>query len=71
MSLFVQSAAVASAAGEHGNVAAETFIYGVIAAVVFGLLALVTVSFKNVANRHSHKADAWAARNGQDAPHSH
>ncbi len=56
---------VFSAAAEqtehHGNVQAETMIFGVIALIVFLLLALVTVSFRNVANRHAPKAEAYAA----------
>lgn len=44
----------------HGNVMAETFPFGVIAMVIFLLLGLVTVSFRNVANRHAPKAEAYA-----------
>ena len=50
----------AEGAEHHGNVQAETFIYGAIAFVVFMALGLVTVSFRNVANRHSPKAEAYA-----------
>ena len=32
-----------------------TWAYGVIAGVVFTALMLVTFSYRNVANRHSHK----------------
>ncbi|MFT4281273.1 hypothetical protein [Microbacterium sp.] len=68
---------VALAAGEaehHGNVQAETFIFGVIAFVVFLLLGLVTLSYRNVANRHSHKADAYAKSHAAElsqAGHGH
>ena len=37
-------------------------VFGIIALVVFGALALVTLSYRNVANRHSHKAEAYAAK---------
>lgn len=60
---------VALAAGEaehHGNVQAETFIFGVLAFVLFLLLALVTLSYRNVANRHSHKAEAYAKAHADD-----
>lgn len=63
--------AATAAAEHHGNVALETFIYGVIAAIIFGALALVTLSYRHVANRHTAKAEAWAARHGQDEGHSH
>lgn len=69
MNLIAQ-VAMSAAEAEHGNVSAETFIFGVIAAVIFGLLGLVTLSYKNVANRHSAKAEAWAAKHGKDG-HGH
>lgn len=58
----------------HGNVALETVGYGITAILVFGALALVTVSYRNVANRHSHKAEAYArahANDVQQAGHGH
>lgn len=74
MNLVAQIAMAAAETEHHGNVALETLIFGAIAATVFGLLGLVTLSYKNVANRHSAKADAWAARHGKDgheAGHGH
>jgi hypothetical protein len=60
---------------EHsGNVALETIGYGITALAVFGALALVTVSYRNVANRHSRKAEAYAkahANDVQQAGHGH
>ena len=60
---------------EHtGNVALETVGFGITALLVFGLLALVTASFRNVANRHSHKAEAYARAHADDvqqAGHGH
>jgi hypothetical protein len=60
---------------EHsGNVALETIGYGITALAIFGALALVTVSYRNVANRHSRKADAYAkahANDVQQAGHGH
>ena len=50
----------------HGNVALETFWYGAVALAVFGLLALVTASYRNVANRHAHKAEAYAKAHAND-----
>ncbi|WP_341934156.1 hypothetical protein MRBLWO14_003297 [Microbacterium sp. LWO14-1.2] len=74
MNLVAQIAMAAAQTEHHGNVALETIIFGVIAAIVFAFLALVTLSYKNVANRHSAKAEAWAARHGKDgheAGHGH
>jgi hypothetical protein len=58
----------------HGNVALETLPFGLIAAGVFALLGLVALSYRNVANRHSAKAQAWAAEHGHEghgAGHGH
>ena len=67
--------AFAAEGTEHtGNVALETVGFGITALLVFGLLALVTASFRNVANRHSHKAEAYArahANDVQQAGHGH
>lgn len=63
----------AEGAEHHGNVQAETFIFGVIAMVAFLALALVTLSFRNVANRHAPKAEAYAKTHAAQlqAPHGH
>ncbi len=71
MNPLAQAAQVSALAEGHGNVAMETIIFGLIAAGIFAALALVTLSYRNVANRHSAKAEAWAARHGQDAGHGH
>lgn len=58
----------------HGNVAFETVGYGIVAIIVFAALALVTLSYRNVANRHVHKAEAYArahANDVQQAGHGH
>jgi len=67
--------AIAAEETEHtGNVALETIGYGLTAVVVFAALALVTLSYRNVANRHSQKAEAYAkahANDVQQAGHGH
>jgi glucose uptake protein GlcU len=55
----------------HGNVQAETFVFGVIALVVFLLLGFVTLSYRNVANRHAHKAEAYAQAHGAELQAGH
>jgi hypothetical protein len=42
----------------------ESFMYGVIALIVFFALGAVTYSYRDVANRHRAKAEAYAARHG-------
>jgi hypothetical protein len=42
----------------------EPFLYGLIALVVFFALGAVTYSYRDVANRHRSKAEAYAARHG-------
>lgn len=51
--------------GEHGNIMLETIIYPIIALLVFGALALVTFSYRDVANRHAAKAEAYARAHGK------
>ncbi|MGN7968068.1 hypothetical protein [Microbacterium sp. 22296] len=58
--------------GHHGgNVQAETFWAGAVAFVVFVLLSLVTLSYRNVSNRHAHKAEAYAQKHGAPVPEAH
>jgi hypothetical protein len=52
----------------HGSVALETVGYGIVALVAFAALALVTLSYRNVANRHAHKAEAYARAHADDLP---
>jgi len=61
--LLVQAAAESE---EHGNVALETVGYGIVALIVFAALALVTLSYRNVANRHAGRAAAFAAAHGKE-----
>ena len=61
----------AEQAEHHGNVALETFWYGAVALAVFALLGLVTLSYRNVANRHAHKADAYTRQHGTPKPEGH
>lgn len=74
MNLAAQIAMAAAETEHHGNVAMETLIFGLIAAGTFALLGLVTFSYRNVANRHSDKAEAWAEKHGKGghgAGHGH
>lgn len=61
-------ATLAVAAEEGGHVINElpmpAPMYGVIVFSVFLVLAVVTFSFRDVANRHSAKAEAYAREHG-------
>lgn len=48
-----------------------TFMYGVIALIVFFALGAVTYSYRDVANRHRAKAEAYAARHGGEQHGGH
>jgi hypothetical protein len=69
MTLATIVALAAEEAEHHGNVALETVWYGIVAIVVFAALALVTLSYRNVANRHAHKAEAYARAHADDVTH--
>ncbi|MEZ3160826.1 hypothetical protein AB1K54_09815 [Microbacterium sp. BWT-B31] len=74
MTLASLVALAAEESEHHGNVAFETVGFGITALLVFTALALVSVSYRNVANRHSHKAEAYArahANDVQQAGHGH
>ncbi|HEU0182766.1 hypothetical protein [Agromyces mariniharenae] len=42
----------------------EAWVYGLVALIIFAALAFVTASYRDVANRHRSKAEAYAARHG-------
>lgn len=66
---FATLVTLAAAESEHhGNVALETVGYGIVALVVFTALGLVTLSYRNVANRHASKAAAYARAHVNDIP---
>ncbi len=42
----------------------DPFVYGLVALIVFFALGIVTYSYRDVANRHRAKAEAYAKRHG-------
>jgi len=42
----------------------ESWVYGLVALIVFAVLAFVVASYRDVANRHRSRAEAYAARHG-------
>lgn len=74
MTLATTVAAAAESGHDTAAIMLETFPYGVVALVLFTLLAFVTLSYRNVANRHSAKGEAYArahANDVQQAGHGH
>jgi len=67
---FASLIAFAAEEAGHGNVMLETLWYPIVALCVFGFLALVTLSYKNVSNRHAHKAEAYAKEHADDVQHA-
>ncbi|MGW9632224.1 hypothetical protein ACWGST_16125 [Agromyces sp. NPDC055520] len=73
--------AVQTATVQTGTVVAETvharelpmesWVYGLIALVIFAALGFVLASYRDVANRHAAKAAAYAARHAGDAHGGH
>lgn len=54
----------------HAAAPFPTWIVAVIGFVVFTLLAVVTMSFRNVANRHAEKAERYAREHESHGTHS-
>ncbi|WP_025155944.1 hypothetical protein [Leifsonia aquatica] len=52
---------VLAEAETHVELPMPTWAYGAIALAIFAVLAIVVFSYRDVANRHSHKAAADAA----------
>jgi len=58
------------AEAEHSQLPVPTWVYGLVALVIFAALAFVLWSFRDVANRHSAKANAYAAAHGGASGHA-
>ncbi|QEO15950.1 hypothetical protein FLP10_17135 [Agromyces intestinalis] len=58
------TAVLASESVNARELPVEPFVYGLVAFVIFLALAIVTYSYRDVANRHRAKAAAYAARHG-------
>ncbi len=69
MTIATIVALAAEESEHHGNVALETVGYGIVAIAIFAALAIVTMSYRNVANRHAHKAEAYARAHADDVHH--
>ena len=64
--------ALAAEEGSHHviELPIPAFMYAVIVFVIFTALAVVTFAFRDVANRHAAKAEAFAREHGNSA-HGH
>ncbi|MCR2811726.1 hypothetical protein NQ166_08335 [Microbacterium sp. zg.Y1090] len=66
--------AFAAAETEHHVGLFDNVGYGIVALAIFLLLGLVTLSYRNVANRHAPKAEAYARAHREEltqAGHGH
>ena len=71
---FATITALAAAESELHVGILVTFGYGIVALVVFLALGLVTLSYRNVANRNAPKAEAYARTHADEltqAGHGH
>ncbi|UBH06201.1 hypothetical protein K8P10_001712 [Leucobacter sp. Psy1] len=68
---FLATIAVAAEGGHHvvNELPFPAPLFGVIAFVGFTALAAVTFSFRDVANRHAEKAEAYAREHGDARQH--
>ncbi|WP_336650844.1 MULTISPECIES: hypothetical protein [unclassified Leucobacter] len=68
---LVATIAVAAEEGHHivNELPFPAPVFGAIAFVAFTALALVTFSFRDVANRHAEKAEAYAREHGAAQHH--
>lgn len=66
MSLFTSVVAASSEVPVVNELPFPAPVFGGIALVVFIVLGLVTYSFRDVANRHSGKAEAYAREHGSE-----
>ena len=49
----------------------ESWVYGLLAIIIFAALGFVAASYRDVANRHRSKAEAYAARHSGDGHVGH
>ncbi|WP_053352959.1 MULTISPECIES: hypothetical protein [Leucobacter] len=63
--------AVAAEEGHHvvNELPFPAIVYGIIAFAIFTVFAGVVFSFRDVANRHAAKAEAYAREHGSDSHH--
>ncbi len=66
---FATALLAAAETPQHVALPIPTWLYGVIALVVFVVLGLVVWSFKDVSNRHARRGDAYAAAHGAASGH--
>lgn len=65
------TALVAAEEGAHvvNELPFPAVLVGVIVMAIFVVFGIVTFSFRDVANRHAEKAEAYAREHGEDASH--
>lgn len=69
MSVFATNAVAAEGAHVLNELWMPAPLFGLVALVLFTALAVVTYSFRDVANRHAEKAEAYAREHGSATHH--
>lgn len=69
MGIIVNSVFLTDGAHIVNELVAPAPVFGAIAFVAFTAFAIVTFSFRDVANRHAEKAAAYKEKFGGQAPH--
>ncbi|ANJ26993.1 hypothetical protein [Agromyces aureus] len=64
-------AGILASEAAHVELPMPAWAYGLVALIIFAALAFVTASYRDVANRHRAKAEAYAARHGADEHSGH
>ncbi|HUH53970.1 MAG TPA: hypothetical protein VLZ31_08040 [Microbacteriaceae bacterium] len=64
MSIYTSIAAASEGAQVVNELPFPAPVFGAITLVIFIVMGLVTFSFRDVANRHSEKAEAYAREHG-------
>lgn len=49
----------------------DSWVYGLIALVIFAVLGMIVASYRDVANRHTSRSAAYAARHSGDEHGGH
>lgn len=66
MSVFTSIAFASEGAEVVNELPFPPYVFGIAVMVLFIVLALITYSFRDVANRHQEKAEAYAREHGAE-----
>lgn len=66
MSVIASIVQAAAGAGHINELPFPPFVFGLVVLILFIVLGFVTFSFRDVANRHIEKAEAYAREHGAE-----